>query len=853
MKNVLFMCLILFSLTKIIYSQPFLYFNSKSVDYYSEQSFDIKRYNINSDSVEIIKDYFGKHLSLECDPSQNYLVISEDGIAAMVINCNDSSKDFYLPADIGAPGRILYSAQQNCLFMFSPGGYELQSALNVLDLTTNQIKSIIYLPYDDSGNQIAFFSSDKKNIYFASYDTNTSSDQVWCYSLISNEITSRTNLSSLGLPNAKGYNLKYGGNGIGVIESFFGNNNEDRYYTLYNFSNLSKIITIHKVGSDHPFLCDNQKCLTLVEYNLDPIKRSINNTGKISFYNTSTGNLIKTIILPPNGKAYYFENYPEKLYYTLSDSQQVTPVDLTTLVPSSGLPVKLVASNNNNLTTGTLQYYEGAWKDAVNNNDGTFSVNTTLKTVSLRMTYEGGTQTLSNVGVGKDTVVFRTVNTSVQLKNSSGTLIDQGTVQYYVGAWRDFGTTINGVANKELLPNNYSFRMTYAYASNDKQQNISTDPNVIFQTVNAAVQLKNSSGTLIEQGTMQYYAGAWRDFGTITNGVANKELLPNTYSFRMTYAYASNDKQQNIGTDANVIFQTVNAAVQLKNSSGTLMDQGTVQYYAGAWRDFGATLNGVVNKELLPNSYSFRMIYAYASNDKQQNIGTDPNVIFQTVNAAVQLKNSSGALMDQGTVQYYSGAWRDFGAALNGVANKELLPNSYSFRMTYAYASNDKQQNIGTDPNVIFQTVNAAVQLKNSSATLMDQGTVQYYAGAWRDFGATLNGIVNKELLPNSYSFRMTYAFISKDITQNIGTSNVVNFSTVLCTINVKNAQGQPINNADAKYYSGAWREIGLTSNGIVTKELLPANLSFRINSGTTQQDKTQDLSTSNLVQFNLP
>ncbi|MDR3627222.1 MAG: hypothetical protein P4L45_10340, partial [Ignavibacteriaceae bacterium] len=186
-------------------------------------------------------------------------------------------------------------------------------------------------------------------------------------------------------------------------------------------------------------------------------------------------------------------------------------------VPASGLPVKLVASNNTNLSTGSLQYYDGGWKDAVNNNDGTFFVNTTLKTVSLRMTYEYGTQTLSNVVAGSDTAIFRTVNTSVQLKDSRGSLIDTGTVQYYAGAWREFGTTTNGVTNKELLPNTYSFRMTYAYASTDKQQNIGTDPNIIFQTTNAAVQLKNSSGSLMDQGTVQYYAGAWRDFDTTTN------------------------------------------------------------------------------------------------------------------------------------------------------------------------------------------------------------------------------------------------------------------------------------------------------------------------------------------------
>ncbi|MGA3288551.1 MAG: hypothetical protein ABSD46_14145 [Bacteroidota bacterium] len=520
--------------------------------------------------------------------------------------------------------------------------------------------------------------------------------------------------------------------------------------------------------------------------------------------------------------------------------------------PPPGCVVKLINSTGTKLTGGALQYYEGSWKDAVNNNDGTFTIITTAKTLSLRMTYEYGTLTKSNITVGYDTVVFQTVNAQIKLQNSNGVLIDTGTVQYYAGAWRTLGTTTNGTAAKELLPANYSFRMTYAYASKDKQQDIGTNPTVIFQTVNATVQLQNSQGNLMDQGTVRYYSGAWRDLGLTTNGVANKELLPNNYSFRMTYAYASKDKQQDLSTNPTVIFQTVNATVQLQNSAGNLIDQGTVQYYSGAWRDLGTTTNGVANKELLPNKYSFRMTYAYASKDKQQDIGVNAIVIFQTVNTAVQLQNSQGALMDQGTVQYYSGAWRDLGTTTSGVANKELLPNNYSFRMTYAYASKDKQQDISTNAIVIFQTVNAAVQLQNSQGALMDQGTVQYYSGAWRDLGTTTNGVAKKELLPNNYSFRMTYEYVSIDKAQDISTNNTVSFSTVLCTIRVKNAQNQLVNNALASYYSGAWRQIGNTVNGVITKELLPVNLSFRVKYGTQQQDKQQNLSTNNVVEFGI-
>ncbi|RJP68337.1 MAG: hypothetical protein C4539_09255 [Ignavibacteriales bacterium] len=597
--------------------------------------------------------------------------------------------------------------------------------------------------------------------------------------------------------------------------------------------------------------------------------------------------------------------------------------------PSSpNLLVNLKSSTGTLLNTGALQYYEGSWKDAINNGDGTFTVITELNSVSLRMTYEYSSQTVSNISAHNNNYTFQTVNAQVQLQNSLGVLIDSGSVQYYAGAWRSFGSTVNGVASKELLPINYSFRMNYAYASKDKQQDLSTNPIVVFQTVAANVKLQNSSGDLIDLGTVQYYSGAWRTFGNTSNGIAVKELLPNNYSFRMTYAFASKDKQQDLNSNPTVIFQTVAANVelrnsagilitetaavqyysgawrefattnngvavrellpnsysfrmnyafaskdkqqdlnanpivifqtvaanvQLQNSSGNFIDEGIVQYYSGAWRAFGPTSNGIAVKELLPNNYTFRMNYAFASKDKQQDIGSNRTVVFQTVSANVVLQNSAGNPIDPGTVQYYSGAWRDFGATTNGIATKELLPNNYSFRMTYAYASKDKQQDLNTNPIVVFQTVAVNVQLQNSVGNLIDQGTVQYYSGAWREFGTTTNGVVIKELLPNNYSFRMTYEYISNDKSQDISANSVIVFPTVLCTVKVKDSQNQPVDDALASYYSGAWRQIGNTINGEITKELLPANLNFRIQKQDVQQNKTQNIGTNNLVEFTLP
>jgi hypothetical protein len=142
--------------------------------------------------------------------------------------------------------------------------------------------------------------------------------------------------------------------------------------------------------------------------------------------------------------------------------------------------VRLLDSNGDILTGGTLQYYEGGWKNAVHNKDGTFIVNTNQSKVSLRMTYAYGSQTLSNVNVGNDIITFKTINAIVQLKDSRGNLIDQGTVQYYSGAWRDFGRTINGKVTKELLPINLTLRAIVGSAQQDKTQNLLTNPLVEF-------------------------------------------------------------------------------------------------------------------------------------------------------------------------------------------------------------------------------------------------------------------------------------------------------------------------------------------------------------------------------------
>ncbi len=449
---------------------------------------------------------------------------------------------------------------------------------------------------------------------------------------------------------------------------------------------------------------------------------------------------------------------------------------------------------------------------------------------------------LDAVDLNKDTSVYTL--TIVKLLNSKGTLIATATpVDYYGGTWKPLGTTTNGVLSVALpgAPANYSFRMNYAGARQEKWQNLAKDPIVIFQTVNVTMELRDSSTSLIKgtAGPVQYYTGTWLDFGdndTLEDGQVTMELLPLNYSFRMSYAGARQEKWHTVTPTSSVVtFNTVRVTMELRDSSleknlitGT---NETVQYYTGTWRDFGTgdTLeDGQVKMELLPLNYSFRMSYAGARQEKWQNVATSPVVTFQTVSVTMELRDSSNKLIigTTGPVQYYTGTWHDFGAANdtmeNGQVTMELLPLQYSFRMSYAGARQEKWHTVTPTSSVVtFNTVLVTMELRDSSNKLITgtTETVQYYTGTWHDFGTgdTLedDGQVMMELLPLNYSFRMSYAGARQEKWQHVGSNATVTFQTGQVNFNTT------ITPTPTRYYTGTWR----TFNN--NMQLLPGNYLF--------------------------
>ncbi len=617
-----------------IIGQPYIFYKNNIVDTIgSKLVYDIEKLDLGTDSKTQFIANAGSVDLIKWDQTQNWLVIGNYDSPNYVINCNDTTKGFYLPIDIGGIGAILYSESKGRIFIFSSILNSNEAALSVFDESTQERIHYSILPYRNEKynilNEEAFFSQDEDFIYFALKDSLTGENKVMKISTLSYEIAEINNLSHFGFPNADGYILHRGVKGKGIIQSFFRNVNRDQYYKIMDFDSDSSSAYIYCQGFFNPYLLGFGEYLVLEKLNFNNLNSRFYSSGIINIYSSNSGTLITSLRVEPNCRLFFFDEYPNNFYYSIDSTSEVIPINVDTLI-NPNLLVTLTNSQGTQITASNVKYYDTSWKDATDNGDGTFTVITTKPTVSVRVFYEGANQTVNNVPAQNNTYTFQTVNAAVELRNSSGNLIDEGTVQYYAGAWKSFGATVNGVANKELLPINYSFRMTYEYGSIDKQQDISVDPTVVFQTVNAAVELRNSSGNLIDEGTVQYYAGAWREFGTTINGVANKELLPKNYSFRMTYEYVSNDKQRDLSTNSTVTFSTVLCTLKVTNANNQPLEGADTKYYSGAWRDIGLTnANGEITKELLPKNLSFRAIYGSVSQDEQQDIGANNLVEIQ--------------------------------------------------------------------------------------------------------------------------------------------------------------------------------------------------------------------------------
>ena len=280
-------------------------------------------------------------------------------------------------------------------------------------------------------------------------------------------------------------------------------------------------------------------------------------TYSLGQVNLTEGKHIAKIEILNNG--FYFDAFRFSSENGAETPQDDTDFDdgVVSIPDPDAVIVKLTDSHGHPLSGGTVKYYDGGWKNfGVTDAAGLIRMDLPDKSYTFSVSYLGTYKEITQNTGANATVAFQTVNTTVQLKDSSGNPLDGGIVKYYAGGWKDFGTTVGGTVSKELLPGNYTFSTSYLGTYKEIAQNTGANATVAFQTVNTTVQLKDSAGNSLDGGIVKYYAGGWKDFGTTVGGTVSKELLPGNFTFSMSFTGSYLEKTQNTSADATVVFQT---------------------------------------------------------------------------------------------------------------------------------------------------------------------------------------------------------------------------------------------------------------------------------------------------------
>jgi hypothetical protein len=100
------------------------------------------------------------------------------------------------------------------------------------------------------------------------------------------------------------------------------------------------------------------------------------------------------------------------------------------------------------------------------------------------------------------------------------------------------------------------------------------------------------------------------------------------------------------------------------------------------------------------------------------------------------------------------------------------------------------------------------------------------------------------------YRFRMTYGGASTEKVQDTSINAVVEFQTVEVTARLKDSKGMPLDPGTVKYYADGWKDLGVTSEGEVKKQLLPSTYRFRMSYAGASNEKPQRIDHDSVVRF---
>ena len=382
---------------------------------------------------------------------------------------------------------------------------------------------------------------------------------------------------------------------------------------------------------------------------------------------------------------------------------------------------------------------------------------------------------------------------TLTLNDHNGTEITTGvTWGYRIGY---SGSYISITSGDDLPPNANNFRVTYGAAgqSTFKIQDITTDANVIFQTVGVNVTLEDCDGNTLA-GTLGYRVGYSGAFQPVTGPLELLELTgygsQGKYGFQVKYGPTSRykiSKLQDISVDPNILFTTTTV---------TMIGTAPIQYRIGfgQWQTYNGSL------EMLPMTYKFRFGGSGAGNPIAVSgcsiTGGFITLVDEAGNPMVNYSVDYPAENNNLKYKYRCGgswaAWTKFHTDANGQIWFSIdCPNdNWDNKITMVLNQTSMEQDVTV--NSTFQAAKVNVNLKTCDGLITDApgGTVEQGGGYWFTHGMTgTTGTVSLYTFPtSSIKLRMNYNH-GKQILYSaiVAGTNEVDFTTTAVTFNYAN------------------------------------------------------------------
>ena len=494
----------------------------------------------------------------------------------------------------------------------------------------------------------------------------------------------------------------------------------------------------------------------------------------------------------------------------------------------SFVKIQLKDSGGTGIQGQLAKYYKSGWQTAGTtdaNGEINILIDGLLGNTPFKMYYAGGSNQKSQDVSVNSVVMFQTVLVTMQLKDSGGGALASSDAKYYASGWKQFGTGVTETS-MELLPNNYPFRVYYGGKSQQKNQDVGSDPVVVFQTILVTMKLLDSGGGALASSDAKYYASGWKQFGS---GVTETtmEMLNGTYPFRVYLGGKSEQKNQDIGSDPVVVFQTILVTMKLLDSGGNPIASTNAKYYASGWKTFGSGITQTT-MEMLSGTYPFRVYYGGKNEQKNQDIGSDPVVVFQTILVTMKLLDSGGNPIASTNAKYYASGWKTFGSGITQTT-MEMLSGTYPFRVYYGGKNEQKNQDIGSDPVVVFQTILVTMKLLDGDNNEIASDDAKYYASGWKTFGSGIT-TTTMEMLAGNYPFRVYLNGKSIQKNQDVSIDPIVIFTGIPVEIQFTGL---------IKYYSSGWKTYSFPTN------MLPGTYPFRFYDDANSKYVQQNLDIS--------